>query len=193
MGKLIIKNNTNLNYVIKSDSFANANNAIDIWIKFTKSLNQEEIQFLNEVKSKPIDTLSSDEIDMYNKIKEQLEVSNLLLKYKNKDCTKKEHDLVSKFMDKSLSRYVKSKVSKEEQEEADLFIEELLNEDKIQDYIDIKEEEYDELNVYDAYVLFMAKEKMYEKNSKELNDKILNDQKERAFNLRKSLKRDYGC
>ena len=180
-----------LHYPIKCDSYANINNALDIWMKFASYLTEEELLFMDGLKNKELNALSQTELDKYHRIKQQLDFSKLLLKYKNKLCTKEEHDFVSQFMNTSLKEFVKSKVIKEQQESAKKIISNFKKEE-LKQYIELKQEQYDSLNIYESYILFIAKEKMYNEIQKETTEKIRKDQIERAITLRKSLIRDYG-
>ena len=191
--KLIIKNTAyELHYPVKCDSEANINRALDIWMKFANYLKDEELLFMDELNNKKLNNLSQTELDEYHRIKNQLEFSKLLLKYKNKSCTKEEHDFVSKYMDKSLRNFVESKISKEQQEIAQKIVSELFEKKQLEQYIELKQEQYDSLNINESYILFIAKEKKYNEIQKETTEKIRNEQLERVIRLRKNLIRDYG-
>lgn len=192
MEKLVINENRSLFYEVISDSFANLDNALDIWIKFTKYLRPDEIDFLEKLKDKKLDSISQDEMDEYSGIKKQLTISKLLLKYKDKKCSREEHDQVVEFMHTSLKSFVKSRLTDEEIELATKYISKLEREEKLKDYIETKQEKYESLNVYDAYILFMSKERLYSLESKKTSEKIRSNQVERTSNLRKNLIRDWG-
>ena len=120
---LIIKNyEEELYYPVKCDSVANINNALDIWMKFSNHLTTDELLFMDGLKNKELNAFSQTELDKYHRIKKQLDFSKLLLKYKNKSCTREEHNFVSQFMNTSLKEFVKSKVTKEQQESAERII-----------------------------------------------------------------------
>ncbi len=85
-----------------------------------------------------------------------------------------------------------SRVSEEEKGKAFLILNDFETIEDLKKYIESKENDYTELSIYDAYVLFYAKEKLYNIKQSELNDKIKNEQKERISNLKRSLTRDYG-
>ena len=159
------RTNDNLSYLTISDSYAN-DNTLDIWIKFTEHLKQDELLLIN----KDISSLSQLELDKYNSIKKQLNMSLLFRKYKNKECTKEEHDFVLSYMHNSLKSFVKNRMTNEEQSSAYSFIS-TLSKDEIIEYINQKEEKYDELSAYEAYVLFIAKEQLYNKEQTEYNKK----------------------
>ena len=189
---LIIKNyEEELYYPVKCDSEANINNALDIWMKFSNYLTTEELLFMDGLKNKKLNALSQTELDKYHRIKKQLDFSKLLLKYKNKSCTREEHNFVSQFMNTSLKEFVKSKVTKEQQESAKRIISNLFEKKELEQYIELQQEQYDALSIYESYVLFIAKEKKYDVQ-KETTEKIRNEQLERAIRLRKNLIRDYG-
>ena len=190
---LIIKNyEEELYYPVKCDSKANINNALDIWMKFSNYLTTEELLFIDGLKNKELNALSQTELDKYHRIKKQLDFSKLLLKYKNKSCTREEHNFVSQFMNTSLKEFVKSKVTKEQQESAERIISNLFEKKELEQYIELQQEQYDALSIYESYVLFIAKEKKYNEIQKETTEKIRNEQLERAIRLRKNLIRDYG-
>ena len=190
---LIIKNyEEELYYPVKCDSEANINNALDIWMKFSNYLTTEELLFMDGLKNKELNALSQTELDKYHRIKKQLDFSKLLLKYKNKSCTREEHNFVSQFMNTSLKEFVKSKVTKEQQESAERIISNLFEKKELEQYIELQQEQYDALSIYESYVLFIAKEKKYNEIQKETTEKIRNEQLERAIRLRKNLIRDYG-
>ena len=147
---------------------------------------------MDELNNKELNTLSQTEFDTYHRIKNQLTFSKLLLKYKNKSCTREEHDFVSKYMDTSLRYFVESKMSKEQQESAKKIVSDLFERKELEQYIELQQEQYNSLNIYECYILFIAKEKIYNEIQKETNEKIRNDQIERDIRLRKRLIRDYG-
>ena len=91
MEKLIIRE-TPLLYPMISEEYANLDNPIDIWIKFTSYLKPDEAILLE---NKDVNSIQENE---YLRIKKQLMISRLLLKYKNKDCSKEEYDLVTNYM-----------------------------------------------------------------------------------------------
>lgn len=59
-------------------------------------------------------------------------------------------------------------------------------------YKELYQKKYEDLSIYEAYVLFEAKERLYYLEQKEINEKIRHEQLERAANLKKNLLRDYG-
>lgn len=192
MGRIVIPDNTNLSYPVSCDSYANVRNALEIWIKFT-GLSKEEIDYINELNQFPIYLIDVDKIKKYLRIRERIEISKLLIKYKNKDCTQEEHDKVLDYMhNTSLRNLVNSRLSEEEKKKVRLILNDFETIDDLKKYIESKDNDYTELNIYDAYILFYAKEKLYSIEQIELNDKIRNEQIERASNLKKSLIRDYG-
>jgi len=190
---LIIKNyEEELYYPVKCDSEANINNVLDIWMKFSNYLTTEELLFMDGLKNKELNALSQTELDKYYRIKKQLDFSKLLLKYKNKSCTREEHNFVLQFMNTSLKEFVKSKVTKEQQESAERIISNLFEKKELEQYIELQQEQYDALSIYESYVLFIAKEKKYNEIQKETTEKIRNEQLDRAIRLKKNLIRDYG-
>lgn len=194
MAKLIINNsNTILSYPVISDSYANLKNALDIWIKFTSYLKPEEILLLEQLENKNTNSNETEELDEYLRIKKQLKVSKLLLKYKNKECNKEEHDYVLNFMRTSLKSFIQSRLTNEEQELSFRFISELETNDKLKEYVELHQKEpYEKLSIYNSYVLFNAKERLYYLEQKQLNEKITNAQIKNSINLRKNLVKDFG-
>ena len=189
--KLVMRNNEDrMDYPVKSDSEANLNNALDIWLKFTSSLKSEELLFVGNIKNKKISKLSFEDVQKFNRIKEQLEMSKLFVKYKKKECTKEEHDKVSNYMNNSLRDFVKSRVSEEEIESANEFVDEL-SKKSLEEFIRINQAKYSELDIYDAYVLFIAKERLHQLFQKEANQIILNDRMEKQIRLENGLKNYY--
>jgi hypothetical protein len=192
MAKLIIHNESTLLYPIISDSYANIDNALDIWMKFTSYLKPEELLFIDELKDKNISSISQSEMDKYNNIRKQIVTSELLVKYKNKECTQEEHNQVVEFMHTYLKKFIKSRLTEEALDSANIFIETLETEEQLKKYINLQEVNYMDLNIYNAYVLFIAKEKLYYLQQKSINEKIRSEQFERAISLKRSLVRDYG-
>lgn len=193
MSKIIIPKAVTLLYPVSCDSYANVSNALEVWIKFTSYFSKEEIDYINELNQFPIYLIQVDKIQKYLKIRERMELSKLLIKYENRDCTQDEHDKVVDYMQNTpLSNLVNSRVSEEEKEKASLFISGFETKDDLKKYIESKDDNYTELSIQDAYILFYAKEKLYNIKQSELNDKIKNGQIERNSSLKKSLTRDYG-
>lgn len=173
------KPNESLSYVTITDSFAN-DNTLDIWIKFTSHLKEDELLLI----TKDSNSLSQTELDKYNSIKKQLYMSLLFRKYKVQECTKVEHDLVLDYMHNSLTSFVRDRMTEDEQRKALVF---LLSKSKeeLEEYIQSREDKYDELSAYAAYVLFMAKETLYDIKQEELNEAR---EKDRIKELSKTLK-----
>lgn len=179
MSKIVLPNSTNLSYAVTCDSYANVHNALEIWIKFT-GLSKEEIDFINELNQFPIYLIDVDKIQKYLKIRERIELTKLLIKYKNRKCTQEEHDKVVDYMQNtSLRNLVNSGVSEEEKKKASLFLNDFETIGDLKKYIESQENDYTELSIYDAYILFYAKEKLY-------------NIEQRESNLKKSLIRDFG-
>ena len=181
-----------LYYLVISDSCANMSNALDIWIKFTSYISPDDLLFIDEIQNKKVASYSEKELDRYYKLKKQIEMSKLLLKYKKQECNEDEYDKVVEFMKTSLREYVRSKVTDEEMISASKFVDNLYNAGTLEEYIDIKQKKYDKLDIYEAYVLFTAKERLYDIRQKELNERILRESKEEYNHLIKKLARDYG-
>ena len=146
------------------------------------------------MENKNTNSIETEELDEYLRIKKQLKVSKLLLKYKNKECNKEEHDYVLNFMRTSLKSFIQSRLTNEEQELSFRFISELETNDKLKEYVELHQKEpYEKLSIYNSYVLFNAKERLYYLEQKQLNEKITNAQIKNSINLRKNLVKDFGC
>ena len=194
MSKIKMLCKEDFSYVTITDSYANKN-TLDIYIKFMSCLEDDELKFLESLKDKDIFSLSQIDLDKYYRIRTQLNMTELLKKYKNRECTKEEHDRVIEYMENNpLKTFVRSKISINDKYKAQKFIENLSNESKesSKKYIELQESKYDELSIYDSYVLFELKEYLYNIEQNELNDRIRKESLERETKLRKSLIRDYG-
>ena len=168
-----------------------ANIGIDIWIKFTSHFKEAEIEFLGKIKNDTFN-MPIDKMEMYMRLENQKKLAILLKKYKERKCTKTEHDIVKKFMNNNkLEEFVSSRMTAEEKDRAEKYISDLTK-DELKKYIDINKDNYEKLAVFDAYILFIAKEKLYEIEKSEFIDKEMQRQKEDAFSLRKSILRDFG-
>ena len=181
-------------YVTITDSYANKN-TLDIYIKFISYFTDEDIIFLDNLIDKDISLLTQVELDKYYKLKAQLNMSELFKKYRDRKCTDEEHDIVLDFMkNNSLKSFVRKSVNADDKVKAYKFIEDLFNEsiESLKEYIDLTERRYDELSVYDSYVLFEAKEYLYRIEQGQLNEKIESELLEHEKKLRKSLIRNYG-
>ena len=181
-------------YVTITDSYANKN-TLDIYIKFISYFTDEDIIFLDNLIDKDISLLTQVELDKYYKLKTQLNMSELFKKYRDRKCTDEEHDIVLDFMkNNSLKSFVRKSVNADDKVKAYKFIEDLFNEsiESLKEYIDLTERRYDELSVYDSYVLFEAKEYLYRIEQGQLNEKIESELLEHEKKLRKSLIRNYG-
>lgn len=179
MASIIYPKTKDFSYLIVSDSYAN-DNTLDIWIKFTSYLKIDELSLMTRSTS----TLSQSDLDKYNSIKKQLNMSKLFIKYKHKECNKEEHDLVLGYMHSSLKVFVRSRMTEEERHSAYSFISSLSKEEIIE-YVDSQKDKYDELSAYKAYILFMANEVLYNIKQKEYNEK--REQEELEMILRKEL------
>lgn len=194
MSKIKMLCKEDFSYVTITDSYANKN-TLDIYIKFMSCLEDDELKFLESLKGKDIFSLSQIDLDKYYRIRTQLNMTELFKKYKNRECTKEEHDRVIEYMKNNpLKNFVRSKISFNDKYKAQKFIENLSNESKesSKNYIELQESKYDELSIYDSYVLFELKEYLYSIEQNELNDRIRKESLEREKKLRKSLIRDYG-
>ena len=195
MTKLIINNSDDvLMYPVISDSIPNRNNVLDEWIRFLSYFKPEELLFLNELDSKTTDQLTIKEMEEYHKIKKQMEMSELFTKYKNKNCSKEEHELVVKHMDNSLKDFMKERLTEEEIKQSRKILSEFrkMSEFELGKYIDRQMTNYNNLTILEAYILYEVREiKNYKYNS-ELNEKIRTDKSEREIALKRRYINDYG-
>ena len=186
MEKLTIKE-TPLLYPVKCELYANLDNELDIWIKFTSYLKPDEAILLE---NKDVNSIQKNE---YLRIKNQLMISRLLLKYKNKNCSKEEYDLVTNFMNSmSLQTLIETKLTEEEIELASKNISKLETVEQLEEYIESQQKKFEDLDAYESYVLLKVKEKLYNINQRKTKDQIRIEQARRTGNLIKGLIRDYG-
>ena len=192
MEKLIIKE-TPLLYPVKGIEYLNVGSDIDIWIKFTSYLKPDEKALLEKLENKSLDSIQRSEINEYSRIKNQLIISELFLKYKNKDCSKEEYGIVTRFMDSmSLQTLIKTKLTEEEIELASKSISKLETIEQLEEYIESQPKKFEELNAYESYIFLLAKEKLHNLNQDKVRKQIKIEQARRADNLVKGLIRDYG-
>lgn len=192
MEKLIIRE-TPLLYPVRCEENANLDNPIDIWIKFTSYLKPDETALLEKLENKSLDSIQISEINEYSRIKNQLMISELFLKYKNKNCSKEEYDIVTRFMDSiSLQTLIKTKLTEDEIELASKAISKLKTIEQLEEYIESQPKKFEELSAYESYVLLKAKEKIYNLKQRKVKEQIRIEQAKRTDNLVKGLIRDYG-
>jgi len=193
----VIENNVNndvLLYVVKSYSPANIDNVLDEWIRFLSYIKSEELLFINELERKKIELLTTAELEQYSKIKNKKEMAKLFIKYKNKDCSREEYDIVLKYMDNQLEKFMQDSLTEEEIKHSNKILFEFskMSQFELKDYIDNQMINYDSLTILEAYILYKVKEIKYNKENNEVIDKIKSDQIERQISLKKSLIRDYA-
>ena len=194
MSMFEIRVENNLLYPVSSLSHANIDHTLDEWIRFLSYVSPDDESFLNKLNDKSLEQLTTDEIKKYLKIKEQKTMADLFIKYKNKACTRKEHDSVYKYMKNSLEDFMKSKLTENELNESCKTLavfrkKEIL---ELEDYIKDKMSNYNSLTLVDAYILYEVREIRYNKKTDEINNKIRNYQIERQINLIKNLVKSYG-
>ena len=121
-------------------------------------------------------------------------MSELFVKYRNRDCTKEEHDQVIKFMDNSLKSFMRERLTEEEIKKSYILLGEFeqMSKSELNEYIDKQKNNYYNLNVFEAYILYEVREISYNRDNSELNDRIRSNQIERENKLRKSIIRNYG-
>lgn len=191
MEKLIIRE-THLLYPVRGIEYLNVNSDIDIWIKFTSYLKPDETALLEKLENKSLDSIQRSEISEYSRIKNQLMISELFLKYKNKNCSKEEYNIVTRFMDSmSLQTLIKTKLTEEEIELASKTISKLETIEQLEEYIESQPKKFEELNAYESYIFLLAKEKIYNLKQRKTKEQIRIEQERRKDNLIKGLIRDY--
>ena len=189
MEKLIIRE-TPLLYPVRCEEYANLDNPIDIWIKFTNYLKSDEKALLEKLGNKSLDSIQISEINEYSKIKNQFMISELFLKYKN--CSKEEYDIVTRFMDSmSLQTLIKTKLTEDEIELASKVISKLKTIEQLEEYIESQQKKFEELNAYESYIFLLAKEKLHNLNQDKVMEQIRIEQERKTDNLIKGLIRDY--
>lgn len=195
MPKIIINDNEDkLSYLVKSRSNANLDTLLDDWIKFLSYVKPDELSFLNEIEKKSPTCLTDLELEKYLKIKNQQLICKLFIKYKNKNCTKEEHNQVFNYMDNNIEKYMCERLTKEEIEYADEKLIDFrnLSQSDLQQYIDKQMINYNNLTLFDIYILYKVREIKYNKSSLEFFEKNRDEQLERHISLKKSLIKDYG-
>lgn len=193
MEKLIIRK-TPLLYPVRGIEYLNVDSDIDIWIKFTSYLKPDETALLEKLENKNHDSIQRSEINEYSRIKNQLMISELFLKYKNKNCSKEEYDIVTRFMDSiSLQTLIETKLTEEEIELASKSISKLETIEQLEEYIESQPKKFEELNAYESYTFLLAKEKLHNLNQDKVREQIKIEQARRSDNLIKALINDYGC
>lgn len=189
MEKLIIRE-TPLLYPVRCEEYANLDNPIDIWIKFTNYLKSDEKALLEKLGNKSLDSIQISEINEYSRIKNQFMISELFLKYKN--CSKEEYDIVTRFMDSmSLQTLIKTKLTEDEIELASKAISKLKTIEQLEEYIESQPKKFEELNAYESYIFLLAKEKLHNLNQDKVMEQIRIEQERKTDNLIKGLIRDY--
>lgn len=139
-----------------------------------------------------IGTYANIGIDIWIKFTSDSHILNLLNKYKEKSCNTDEYNEVIKFMiSNPLYEYVSKRLSKEKQNNIIKYVSDLQNE-KLKQYIQLLQKNYDSINIYKAYILFIAKETLYKREKEEELNKIVKDRKIREKNLNKKLIKRYG-
>lgn len=164
-------------------------NPLDEWFKWLL-YHEEKTSF-----SKRIEEMTLKEINKYKEELEKVKMAELVFKYRKKECTKDEHDLVYNYlMNHSIEQLMESKMSKEELKQAKKLLAELkkLSPADLKNYIEGKNSNYDHLSKIDAYVLHYISIYNYQRTSEEATKKIIDLNKRKELNLRKSLHKDYG-
>lgn len=185
----IINIDENQDYVVTG---TNVNIDIDIWIKFASHFKDGEIELMEKYRNYRIDDIPSECLDKFIKLSKQNKIANLMIKYKDRKCSKEEHDMVKKFMlNHNLETFVASRMTKEEKNIAQKLIDDLSIKE-LKTYINENKDNYENLSVFDAYVLFIAKEKLHDINAIQHAVETMRRQAEAAQHLRKSLIRDFG-
>lgn len=180
-------------YPIRSDLAIKPRFTMAIWMKTTNYLRKDEVEFLNTIKEKNVLDLTVEELEKYSKIKKQMEVSKLLSKYEDHNCTEEEHDLVCDFMDEnSIESFMRSRLTEEEAINSFSFVASLKDKNELEEFVHNEEENFDNLTVQELFTLYQACSRLKNINDRELNDRIRDEQIRRDQALIRSLNRDYG-
>ena len=165
---------------------------IDIWIKFASYLKKDEIDFLEKNKDLDLDSISDKDLDNLYKIIKLKKISSLMLKYKNKNCNKDEHDAVLEFMKKHpLEEFVVSRLTEEEYHHATDFVKSMSPEE-LKSFIELNKDNYDSMDVYFAFILFEAKEELNKIEQMDSTEESLKREKQDAVRLHRRLIKDFG-
>lgn len=165
---------------------------IDVWIKFTSYITNKEKDFIKEIDKKNVKEITKEDINNYQIINNQLSMAKLLIKYKYKDCTKKEYDKVINFMENNdLEEFISKRITEKEKIKINELIQSF-DKESLNKFIESKNKKFNSLSIYNAYFLLLAKKKLYNINNKELTDKIIEEQKKNDIHLHKSLTKKYG-
>lgn len=165
---------------------------MDVWIKFASYFKDSELSFLESLEGKDISKLSQSDFRKYYTLKGRMNISELLVKYKNKECTKEEYNCVSDFMEKTdVASFIRGRMSGKEKKDASKFVDGL-SKKELEEYITPRKDDFVNLSIYDAYVLLSAKERLYDIEHQESVECTMAEQSRSANHLRRSLLRDFG-
>ena len=115
-----------------------------------------------------------------------------MLKYKNKNCNKDEHDAVLEFMKKHpLEEFVVSRLTEEEYHRATDFVKSMSPEE-LKSFIELNKDNYDSMDVYFAFILFEAKEELNKIEQMDSTEESLKREKQDAVRLHRRLIKDFG-
>ncbi len=177
-------------YEVGDDLAIKSKFLIQTWMRFAEYLKEDEIEFLDSIKDK--NRLISSELKKYKSIKNQIEFSKLLPKYKQHNCTHEEYDLVSNFFHKnSLKDFMRSRLTDEEARES-LDIVDDLKDEELPAFIEEQERVYDNLSVSQTYTLYLANSRLKYIRDCEFYERTERKSLERNQALVRSLVRDYG-
>ena len=164
-------------------------NPLDEWVKWLFYSTQKRFLSIR------ISELTPQDLDDYMEELDQLQMAELFLRYKRRECNKVQHNLVFNYMrDHSVEQLMERKMNKEELTRAKRLLDELktLSSSEIKNYIEEKNSDYSNLSKVDAYVLHYISIYNYQRTSEEATNKIIDLNKRKELNLRKSLHKDYG-
>ncbi len=179
-------------YGIRSDLAVKSAFLMTTWMRFAAYLKEDEVEFLNNIKDKNILDLSLEDLEKYKSIKKQMEVSKLLPKFQDHNCTQEEHDLVSDFFDEnSLKDFMRSRLTDEEAEESHKIVD-TLSDEELPIFIQLSENDYDNLSIVQTYTLYLANCRLKNIRDKEFQDRLRRETIERDQALIRSLNKDYG-
>lgn len=163
------------------ESPANSNRIIDEWIRFMPTITEEGLKFIKQVDNQEIYFFDEKNYYKYLDYKEQLEFPDLFKKYKNNECTPIEKERVVEYINtRSLKELMQKRLGFVKLSILEANLSELKESglDKIVTVINSLESHYNTLDLNDAYMLFCARELLYDKLINECMTKIEETKKE---------------
>ena len=159
-----------------------------VWKKFLAYLTPKEAMLSCSLSN----SSSIEEMKEIASIRERLRVASLLDDYIKGNLNDKDFNFVKSFFDRNKLRgFVRERMD-EQLISTISFISSMKTEENISNYIDVKEKDYDKLDINEAYILFEAKEYLYEKRVIKSNQDLYDRKANEESDLHRHLIRDYG-